>query len=686
MTVSTTATRVAYTSDGVTLTPYAVPFTFEDASDLVVTFDGATKALTTHYTVSGGDGSTGTVSLVAAPSAGVEIVIRRQTPRTRTSNYVDNDRLPAATLNADPDKLTRVVQEIDAKAGRAMRAPDHEGAMTLLPSAEDRAGKALMFDDDGQPYAAATTILAVEIASEAEAEAGLQNTKSMTALRTKQAIQDGAFLLNPYGSAARTITNWHNDFLTPLDIDEAAGDGVTSASAAINEALSKGPPVLLPDTRTWLITDPIEIGDGQVLYSQNQGTALLGPAGATTIKLQGDARISNIRLVKNPATAAPLYHIEHDVSIGELIGGILEDVQFENGSFAVYTYAYSYKARGLQILNCRATDVANPLFFENLSNARIDGFKSSGASGSNILFKSGRNTRIVNYDLDGGLTGITMLGGQSVTGNGAWSLDIGPGSIRSPREEFISFDCNGADPDDCTMRERAQVASKTSDANFYYVTLNAPTGSWAGSSGVFVGAYMCFVDGAVAGGCYEIYSNSNGGQFAFRRGTATGDQQMRAAAYAAIEVGDLVVVGSPFLGAKVNGAVMEGATGADNYMNGVLFYGGVFGARATNIKANFRRTLTADYARGVTLSALSGVNSSGSYVSGGGSQRLAPVMNCTVDGSFLDGCDMALEPTLFGGADSPIMLGNRTTYNTGNGSTRICVDNQDLSDGDLFTP
>jgi len=499
-------------------------------------------------------------------------------------------------------------------------------------------------------------------------------------------VVTGALVRGAYGTAARSNTDRAGDFLTPLDIDKTVGTGLVSASAAINEALTKGPPVLLPDTRNWLITDPIVIGAGKKLYARTPGTKLYGPPGGTTVKISSGGTLEGFALAKNPATAAPTYHIEHDVSNGELVAPVLKGLVFEDGDFAFYTYGYSYGARGAQILSCRAINVANPLFFERMSDARIEGFKATGASGANILFKAGARSRITGYDLEGGTTGITMLGGIAVTGHGAWSLDIGAGVIRNPSEEFISFDCNGADPDNCTMRERALVLSKTSDANFYYVTLNAPAGSWAGSSGVFVGAYMCFVDGALAGGCYEIYSNSNSGQFAFRRGTATGDQQMRAAAYAAITAGDLVVIGSPFLGCSVDGVSMQGASGGDGYMNGVLFYGGVFGSTIGNVRADFRRTLTADYARGVTLSSLSGVNGAGSYVSGGGSQRLAPVMNNVVDRARLIGCDLALEPTIFGGADSPIMTGNRTSLNTGIGSARICVDNQDLPDGDLFTP
>ena len=266
--------------------------------------------------------------------------------------------------------------------------------------------------------------------------------------------------------------------MTPLEEDSTCGDGVASASAAINTQIAKGAPVLLPDGRNWNITTPLYIGAGQKLYAQTPGTALYGPAAGTTIKISSGGVVQNLRLTKNPSAAAPTYHIEHNVSNGELVAPIFENLQFEYGGFAIYTYAYGYKARDLVARNCRFLNVANPLFFESLSDGLIESPYIEGASGSGILFKSGARSRIVNPHIKGGTTGITMLGGQSVAGNGAWSFHVEGGVISDTDEEGVSFDCNGASPTDCTMRERADVASKTSDSNFYYVTLNAPAGSW----------------------------------------------------------------------------------------------------------------------------------------------------------------------------------------------------------------
>ena len=66
--------RISYTvGQGVTQTSFAVPFEFFDNGDLNVYVDGTLKTITTHYTVTGGDGSTGTVSMSVTGGTGYGI-------------------------------------------------------------------------------------------------------------------------------------------------------------------------------------------------------------------------------------------------------------------------------------------------------------------------------------------------------------------------------------------------------------------------------------------------------------------------------------------------------------------------------------------------------------------------------------------------------------------------------------
>lgn len=128
MTVSSTIPFVSYAGNGAT-TLFTVPFSFVAAADLVVTeVVDATgvetiKTLTTHYTVAGGGGASGSITMLVAPASGVTLVIKRDTVIQQGTDYTQNDRLPAEQIEADMDYLVRIVQEIDRNIGTAIQAP-----------------------------------------------------------------------------------------------------------------------------------------------------------------------------------------------------------------------------------------------------------------------------------------------------------------------------------------------------------------------------------------------------------------------------------------------------------------------------------------------------------------------------------------------------------------------------------
>jgi hypothetical protein len=119
MAVSTTNTSVTYNGNGAT-TSFTVTFQFFSASDLVViaiSADGVEtpQTLTTHYTVSGGSSggvpSTGTVTMLTAPSAGTTLRIQRNTQKTQATTFANNDAFPAKTVEGAFDKLMLIAQE-----------------------------------------------------------------------------------------------------------------------------------------------------------------------------------------------------------------------------------------------------------------------------------------------------------------------------------------------------------------------------------------------------------------------------------------------------------------------------------------------------------------------------------------------------------------------------------------------
>src|SRR3990167_5009559 len=97
MTVSSTTNRKEYTGDDATVAFSTSPVEFFDEGDLtiylVVTATGVAtlQTLTTHYTVSGGSGSTGTVTMVTAPTSAQTLVIVRNMTPTQAVDFVNNE-------------------------------------------------------------------------------------------------------------------------------------------------------------------------------------------------------------------------------------------------------------------------------------------------------------------------------------------------------------------------------------------------------------------------------------------------------------------------------------------------------------------------------------------------------------------------------------------------------------------
>lgn len=141
MTVSTTVSKKVYSGNGVT-TAFATTFQFFDNTDLVVTLISSAgvetvKTLTTHYTVTGGDGATGTVTMITAPASGETLVIERSVPYTQSTDYIANDSFPAEAHEQALDRVTMLAQQAANEALSTPSLPtDYEPGVDTRPTIE----------------------------------------------------------------------------------------------------------------------------------------------------------------------------------------------------------------------------------------------------------------------------------------------------------------------------------------------------------------------------------------------------------------------------------------------------------------------------------------------------------------------------------------------------------------------
>ena len=234
---------VRYTGNGVQ-TSYEFNFPIFADEDIQITIDGVLQ--TDDYLISGaGDTNGGEVNFVNAPADGSVIVIKRQVPYERYTDFLEGGDFSARALNNELDYLTASVQQLSRDQASMLRYDETEAAANNeLPSLVNRAGKALGFDGFGNPIAV---------------DYGLtQAPSSFTATGT--------------GAVSRLLSNKVADMISIRDFG-AVGDGVADDTVAIAQALTAHDAVFIP-SGTYRITDTIDIGFGKRLFGAGQSSVI----------------------------------------------------------------------------------------------------------------------------------------------------------------------------------------------------------------------------------------------------------------------------------------------------------------------------------------------------------------------------------------------------------------------------
>ena len=152
--------RIEYTvAQGVTeSTAKAIPFIFFDGeTDIKVYVDNVARtfssgtANTTQFTVTGGNGSTGSfTTTVTGATGGSTIVVTREIALERTSDFQPTEVFnanPITTLNTQLDRLTAIQADFNDEVTRAIALTDSDTAVSMvLPAKANRLGKLLGFN------------------------------------------------------------------------------------------------------------------------------------------------------------------------------------------------------------------------------------------------------------------------------------------------------------------------------------------------------------------------------------------------------------------------------------------------------------------------------------------------------------------------------------------------------------
>ena len=201
ITLAQNAARVSYSvSEGATQTSFTVSFEFFDAADLNVYVDGTLKTISTHYTVSGGSGSTGAVAIsVTGASGGSTVVITRSIALARTTDFPTSGSFQIATLNTELDRFTAIAADLKDSVDRGLILSDSDSSVsTTLPLLASRKGTVLGFNASTGAVEAGPSITAVQTLSAASASINLLGTaavvEDMGLLSASAVIEDMGLL------------------------------------------------------------------------------------------------------------------------------------------------------------------------------------------------------------------------------------------------------------------------------------------------------------------------------------------------------------------------------------------------------------------------------------------------------------------------------------------------------------
>ena len=214
--------RVSYSvAAGVTQTSFTVTFEFFAEADLNVYIDSTLKTLTTDYTVTGGDGSTGSITMsVTGAAGGSTVVITREIAFERTTDFPSQGAFQVTTLNTELDRLTALAADLNDEISRSLRLTDYDSSANLsLPDLASRVGKVLAFDAvtgdlvNGPSTAGVTTVaaMAADIATLADIEDG---TVATDAISDTAAIAADVTAVGGIASNVTTVAGISSDVTT----------------------------------------------------------------------------------------------------------------------------------------------------------------------------------------------------------------------------------------------------------------------------------------------------------------------------------------------------------------------------------------------------------------------------------------------------------------------------------------
>lgn len=328
MTVTTVATALSYHGNGLTTT-FVTPFYTID-TDIVAIFrnsagGSATLTLGTDYTVEGaGEAAGGTLTIINPSyvpdfaTDGSTLVIDTAIPATQPIDLPEGGPFPSADVEAELDRVTRLIQQLQGSVARCIGAPVGDLATSMqLPAESLRKSRVLAFDASGNPVVLTIAELALlpsllpVYPMRTAADAGLYGdglTDDSYLLQVDMAVRGAltygtTYLLSAsegssfyFANRIRVPSNIQLIFLSPVRFAPKAG--ITMRGTLATVAASSGARLLVDAVAggTTLSVDTTPLGGGalsnyfaanDVLYLQGQLDGCATPLQEQVVRVTG---------------------------------------------------------------------------------------------------------------------------------------------------------------------------------------------------------------------------------------------------------------------------------------------------------------------------------------------------------------------------------------------------------------
>ena len=502
--------RISYTvANGVTQTSFAVPFEFFDNTDLNVYINGALQTITSNYTVSGGDGSTGTISMsVTGSGSGTTVVITRDITLERTTDFPVSGAFNIVALNTELDRLVAIAADLEDQANRALQLTDFDANVSLvLPDVDTRKGKTLAFNASTGAVEAGPSITDVQTVSAASTDIALladiqDGTIATNTLTTLAPIQSDLAALGPISANITTVAG-----VAPNVTTVAGISGNVSTVAGDSTHIQTLGPISGDITTVASVASNVTTVASNINSVNSVATNI---ANVVTVANDLAETVSEIETVANDLNEASseIDIVANNISNVNAVGAISGDVTTVAGIASDVTSVVSISANIQTIANSAATTNINTVA------ADLNGSNNIGTVAGAITNVNTVGTNIANVNV--------VAGNISSVANFADKYEVSATAPSSPTEGLLWFDTstdtmkvyNGN-----SFQNAGSSVNGTSSRGSFTATAAQTTFTTAGYDSGFIDIYLNGVKQVVG----TDVTATNGTSFVFASGLAAGD-------------------------------------------------------------------------------------------------------------------------------------------------------------------